>query len=129
MSVQAFFMPKFVNDTTSTTVPIRDPTQPNTPGNVTQTFPYAGTIKRILIGCSGDLGDGTVRIGRFPNGLSPAVNLATVPFVGEIGTATTKITYDQSYEKDDGLVLQLVRNTIIDTETLTITLEIEYSFV
>ena len=126
MSVQAVFMPKWENDTTTTTVAIRDPKAINTPGVVTQTFPLAGTVKRILIGSNGDIGNGSVQIQRFPNGVFPPVNLASVPYTGFVGTGTTKIIYEQAFQKDDGLVLNMVRNTNQDTRILTITLEIEY---
>ena len=124
MSVQAVFMPRFNDDTTTTTITIRDVVGTET---VTQTFPLAGTIKRILIGSNGDIGNGSVQIQRFPNGVLPAVNLASVPYTGFIGTGTTKITYEQPFEKDDGLVIQIIRNTNNDARTLTITLEIEYA--
>jgi len=123
MSVQAVFMPRFNDDTTTTTVTLRDAVGSET---VTQTFPLAGTIKRILIGSNGDIGNGSVMIQRFPNGVLPPVNLASVPYTGFIGTGTTKIIYEQPFEKDDGLVIQIIRNTTIDARILTITLEIEY---
>ena len=112
MSVQAFLVPKFNNDTTTTTVSIRNPLAVNSPGTVEQTIPLAGTIKRILIGGE-NIGDGTVQILRYPNGLLPSVALAIVPYVGFVGTGTTKITYEQSFEKDDALVLSLIRSTSI----------------
>ncbi len=119
-------MPRFDNDTTSSTWAIRDPDGINTPGSVTQTFPLAGTIKRILIGSSENIGNGSVMIQRYPNGVLPIVNLASVPFTGTVGTGTTKITYEQAFQKDDGLVIIIVRNTDVQLTTLTITLEIEY---
>ena len=125
MSVQAVFVPRWDNGTTTTTISLRDPVI-GSPGVVQQTFPLAGTIKRILIGSNGNIDDGSVQIKRFPNGLTPAVLLASIPFTGFIGTGTTKITYEQPFEKDDGLVLLILRNTNVDNRTLTITLEIEY---
>jgi len=126
MSVQAVFVPRWDDDTTTTTISLRDPLGVNTPGTVTQSFPLAGTVKRILIGSNGDLGNGTVQIFRYPNGVSPDVPLASVPYVGVAGTGTTKITYDQPFEKDDGLILRINRDTIQTVRTLTITIEIEY---
>ena len=91
-------------------------------------MPWAGTIKRIMVGHDSTIGDGFVQVIRFPNGVGPGVPLAQVNYTGTPGIFTEKIVYDEAFVKGDGLAISFLGDGITSS-TLTITLEVEFDFV
>ena len=129
--IQAFLVPIVTNDTTTTTIEFPDPQAAiiNPPGTQSQ-MPRAGTIKRIWMGHSDSIGDGSVTIVRYPGGISSAAtDLPTVNYTGTAGNFTEIIEYDEDFVKDDGIRIRIVRSTDITPIFITITLEVEFSLV
>jgi len=125
MPVQTFQIPKFDISTTSTTVfdLINGPNQ-STTFNV---MPYAGIVKRILIGHDQDVGNGEVRIARFPNGVGPQIPGTPIPYTGTAGTFTEKIDANVSFDKDDGLLVEFLGDGVAGATSLYVTLEVEFT--
>jgi len=120
---QAFMIPQVDVSTTSTTS--FDVTSGLGTSNVANTVPFAGTINRILIGHTGDLGSGFVNIDRIPNGSEPGVSLIPVNFNNVTGVGTEIIIFNQAFQKDDGLQFFFLGDGV-GSVTLRITIEIEY---
>jgi len=121
--LQAFIIPQVDVSTTSTT--FFDVPNGAAPTGSVNSMPWAGTIKRILVGHTSTVGDGFVDVQRYPNGVPPLVGLGQVPYTGTPGIFTEKIDYDKDFQKGDGLVVEF-RGSAITTTTITVTLEIEF---
>jgi len=127
MAIQTFQIPKFDVSTTSTTSfdLINGPNNSNT-YNV---MPYAGTVKRILIGHNNDIGNGEVAIRRFVNGVSPEIPGIPIPYTGTAGPFTEKITANVAFDKDDGLSVEFKGDGVAGIVKLFVSLEIEFTLV
>lgn len=125
-NLQAFFIPQIDTSNSSTTT--YEITRGLFPSSSVNSMPWAGTIKRIMVGHNSTIGDGFVQVIRFPNGVGPGVPLAQVNYTGTAGIFTEKIVYDESFLKGDGLAISFLGDGITSS-TLTITLEVEFDFV
>ena len=121
--LQAFFIPQVSVSTTSTTS--FEITRGVSAGSSVNSMPWAGTIKRILIGHSTSIGSGFVNVIRHPNGVGTGIPLGSENYVGTPGIFTEKITYDKDFQKGDGLSISFLGDGIGST-VLTITLEVEF---
>lgn len=125
-NLQAFFVPQVDVSTTSTTS--FEITRGVFPTASVTSMPWAGNIKRIMIGHDSTIGDGHVQMVRFPNGVGPGVFLTQANYTGTPGIFTEKIDYDEDFLKGDGLVVSFVGDAITST-VINVTLEVEFDFV
>lgn len=125
-NLQAFFIPQIDTSNTSTTT--YEITRGVFPSSSVNSMPWAGTIKRIMVGHNSTIGDGFVQVIRFANGVGAGVPLAQVNYTGTPGIFTEKIVYDEDFLKGDGLAISFLGDGITST-TLTITMEVEFDFV
>ncbi len=110
MAVQTFQIPKFDISTTSTTS--FDLINGNNESTTFNVMPYAGTVKRILIGHILDIGSGEVAVRRFVNGANPVIPGTPIPYTGSPGPFTEKIVANVAFDKDDGLKIEFLGDPV-----------------
>ena len=127
MAVQTFQIPFFNISTTSTT----SFDLINGPNNSTtfNVMPYAGIVKRILVGHNNDIGNGAVAVRRFVNGFTPEIPGTPIPYTGTAGVFTEKIIANVAFDKDDGLKIEFSGDGVAGIVKLYVTLEIEFTLI
>lgn len=124
MPVQAFQIPTFDLSTTSTTS--FDLINANNQASSFNLMPWAGTVKRILIGHGQDIGDGWVSVRRYPNGVGSGIPGPQVLYSADAGPTTTKVVMNESFDKDDGMQIEFIGDAVTGGG-LYVTVEVEFT--
>ena len=125
MAVQTFQIPQFTLSTTDTTLfDLINGTNQSTTFNL---MPYAGIVKRILFGYNVDIGEGAVRIQRYPNGVGPVINGSNIPYTETAAPFTKKVDVNVPFDKDDGIEISFQAGDLTTPTNFFVSLEVEFT--
>lgn len=126
--IQSFAIPKLDVSTTSTTsVDLMGDRV--TTSDVLNLMPWAGTVQRVLVGYSQDVGNGSAHVTRWPDGTIAGEIVGTpIPFNAGPAPDILEFNFNLPFDKDDGLFLAFIGDGVIDT-ALRITFQVEFDFV
>jgi hypothetical protein len=125
--IQSFAFPKIDISTTSTTS--FDVLNGLTGVTVTNTMPWAGTVKRILLGHSQDIGTGFIHLIHYPNGaFAGSFDGPTHNFVADPGPSIEIVDVNETFTKDTGIYIKFLGDAVTSC-ALRVTMEVEFDFV
>ena len=125
--IQSFAFPKLDVTTTSTTS--FDVLNGLNGVTVTNAMPWAGTVKRVLLGHSQDIGTGFINLTHYPNGAAAgSFDGPTHNFVAAAGPAIEIVDVDETFLKDTGIYIKFLGDAVTSC-ALRVTMEVEFNLI
>lgn len=94
---------------------------------VTNAMPWAGTLKRVLLGYSQDIGSGFIHLIHYPNGeFAGSFDGPQHNFNADPSPDVLIVDFDEAFAKDTGLYLKFIGDGVISS-AIRVTFEVEFN--